>query len=87
MLDSLYIHDNLILQKIYFEAVKKFMKRSETEICFIDICNYVYKKLVQRKQDVYSHSLHIVKEVCQIMHLKQNVIGTFILKYFWIIKK
>ena len=64
-IDGTYIHDDKILSGIYFDAVKKFMKKAENEIVFNDLCNYVYKKLVQKKQDVYSHSLHIVKEVCQ----------------------
>ena len=63
--DSNYIHDDKVLEKIYSDAVKKFFCRAENEIIFYEVCDYVYRKLIQKKQDTYSHSLHIVKEVCQ----------------------
>lgn len=64
-LDSNYIHFNPILRRIYLDAVNKYMERASDEICFSYVCEYVYKKLVQRKQCVYENSLPIVKEVCQ----------------------
>jgi hypothetical protein len=65
LIDSNYIHEDDILSRIYEDSVKKFMKRAEFEICFMDICDYVYRKLSQKKQSVYDHSIYIVKEVCQ----------------------
>lgn len=64
-LNSGYIHDNKVLCSIYNDAVNKFLKNAEKEICFNEVCKYVFKKLIQRKQSVYDHSIMIVKEVCQ----------------------
>lgn len=64
-LDSSYIHEDKVLQKIYVDASNKFFAKAENEICFSDVCEYVYKKLSHKKQCVYSHSLMIVNEVCK----------------------
>ena len=64
-IDSSYIHEDCILSRIYEDCVKKFMQRASVEICFMDVCLYIYKKLRQRKQSAYEHSIFIVKEVCQ----------------------
>jgi len=64
-INSEYIHQEKILASIYADAVKKFMPIAENQTCFNELCEYVYKKLRQRKQCVYEHSIMIVKEVCQ----------------------
>ncbi len=64
-INSTYIHEDNILQRIYLNAVNKFMRKAENQICFYEVCQYVYKKLAQKKQSVYEHSIMIVKEVCQ----------------------
>jgi hypothetical protein len=64
-INSTYIHQDKILQSIYVDAVNKYMSKAKNQICFNDVCQYVYKKLVQKKQSVYDHSINIVKEVCQ----------------------
>lgn len=64
-INSSYIHNNLILQKIYFDAVKKYMPIAAEQICFNELSEYVYRKLIQKKQCTYEHSIMIVKEVCQ----------------------
>lgn len=64
-INSAYIYKDRILQSIYVDAVQKFMSIASEQICFSEICEYVYKKLIQKKQSVYDHSIMIVKEVCQ----------------------
>ena len=64
-INSAYIHQDGILESIYIDAVNKFMSNAASQICFNDVCQYVYKKLIQKKQSVYDHSIMIVKEVCQ----------------------
>ena len=62
---SSYIHQDSILQGIYVDAVQKYMSKAANQVCFIEVCQYVHKKLIQKKQSAYCHSLMIVKEVCQ----------------------
>ena len=64
-INSNYIYENSILNSIYIDAVNKYMDKASTQICFIQICEYVYRKLAQKKQSIYDHSIMIVKEVCQ----------------------
>ena len=64
-LESGYIYDDKVLFRIYLEASERFFAKAENEICFSEVCEYVHKKLIQRKQCVYSHSLMIVNEVCK----------------------
>lgn len=64
-INSSYIHNDRILESIYIDAVKKYMSKAEEQVCFNEVCKYVYTKLVQKKQSVYDHSIMVVKEVCQ----------------------
>lgn len=64
-INSSYIHQDNILKGIYVDAVNKYMSKASKQVCFNEVCQYVYRKLVQKKQSVYDHSLMIVKEVCQ----------------------
>ena len=64
-LNSSYIHENKILESIYTDAVNMYIGKASEQICFNDVCQYVYKKLAQKRQSVYDHSIMIVKEVCQ----------------------
>lgn len=64
-INSSYIHDDRVLSSIYSDAVTKFMCIAENQLCFSEICQYVYKKIIQKKQSTYEHSIMIVKEVCQ----------------------
>jgi len=64
-INSEYIHQDSILKSIYVDAVNKFMSKAANQVCFSEVCQYVYRKLVQKKQSVYEHSIMIVKEVCQ----------------------
>jgi hypothetical protein len=64
-INSNYIYQDEILSRIYVDAVKKFMPIAERQMCFKDICDYIGRKLHQRKQCHYSHSLAVIKEVCQ----------------------
>ena len=41
------------------------MADSENNIVFFEVCEYVARRLAQRKQCLYSHALCVVKEVCQ----------------------
>lgn len=65
VIDSSYIHENSILKSIYLDAVNKYISKAAKQVCFNDVCKYVYKKLIHKKQSVYEHSIMIVKEVCQ----------------------
>jgi hypothetical protein len=65
MIQSEYIHNDRILSSIYTDAVKKYMAKAEHQLCFDVICQYVHRKLHHKKQDAYTNSLAIVKEVCQ----------------------
>jgi hypothetical protein len=65
MVESNYIHADRVLSSIYADAVGKFMSKAENQLCFDEICEYVHRKLQHRKQDGYTHSLAIVKEVCK----------------------
>lgn len=64
-INSAYIHKDKILKSIYADAVKKYMGKAAKQVCFSEVCEYVYRKLVQKKQSIYEHSIMIVKEVCQ----------------------
>jgi 4-alpha-glucanotransferase len=64
-INSAYIHQDSILESIYIDAVNKYMSKASEQVCFSEVCQYVYRKLVQKKQSVYDHSIMIVKEVCQ----------------------
>ncbi len=64
-LDSEFIHEDVILHKIYVDAVNKFFDEASKRIVFMELCDYVYRKLTQKKQCCYSNVLFIVKEVCQ----------------------
>lgn len=64
-INSNYIHEDPILAKIYFDAVNKYMSKAAEQVCFNEVCEYVYRKLVQKKQSVYENSIMIVKEVYQ----------------------
>lgn len=64
-INSAYIHQDSILKSIYVDAVNKYMSKADKQVCFSEVCEYVYRKLVQKKQSVYEHSIMIVKEVCQ----------------------
>lgn len=64
-INSAYIHQDSTLESIYVDAVNKYMGKAAEQVCFNDVCKYVYRKLVQKKQSVYDHSIMIVKEVCQ----------------------
>lgn len=65
VINSTYIHQDIILESIYTDAVNKYMSKAEKQVCFSEVYQYVYKKLVQKKQSVYDHSIMIVKEFCQ----------------------
>ena len=64
-INSTYIHEDSILKGIYVDAVNKYMSKAEYKVCFNEMCQYVFRKLVQKRQPVYEHSIMIVKEVCQ----------------------
>lgn len=64
-INSAYIHQDRILESIYIDAVNKYMSKAAEQVCFNEVCQYVYRKLVQKKQSVYDHSIMIIKEVCQ----------------------
>lgn len=64
-LNSAYIHEDNILKSIYIDAVNNFIKEASSNITFNDLCSYVFRKLIQKKQSPYDHSIMIVKEVCQ----------------------
>ena len=64
-INSTYIHQDSILESIYVDTVNKYMSKAANQVCFSEVCRYVYRKLVQKKQSVYDHSIMVVKEVCQ----------------------
>lgn len=64
-INSSYIHDDRVLSSIYSDAVTKYMSIAENQLCFNDICQYVFKKLIKKKQSTYEHSIMIVKEISQ----------------------
>jgi len=73
MVESNYIHADKILSSIYTDAVNKYMRKAEHLLCFDEICQYVHRKLHHKKQDAYTNSLPLVKEVC--MKVGENFEG------------
>jgi hypothetical protein len=57
-------YSNPVLERIYYEAVAKFIKRPEGEIKFDAIRDYCKKKLIHRKQCTYTYGLPMIKSVC-----------------------
>lgn len=57
-------YNNPILERIYNEVVAKFIKQPEGDIKFDAIRDYCKRKLIQRKQCIYTHGLPMLKSVC-----------------------
>ena len=55
---------NPVLDRIYNEAVAKFIKQPEGDIKFDAIRDYCKKKLIHRKQSTYTYGLPMLKSVC-----------------------
>lgn len=57
-------YTNPVLNQIYRDAVAKFIKQPENDIKFNAINDYCKRKLIQRKQCIYTHGLPMLKSVC-----------------------
>lgn len=62
--DSNYIHQDAVLEGIYKRSVKKFFDEAGDRIVFNDLVDYIKSQLQWKKQDVYTHGLPLLKEVC-----------------------
>jgi len=62
--DSNYIYQDNVLKGIYNRAVEKFFDDAEDRIVFIELADYIKSQIIWKKQDLYTHGLPILKEVC-----------------------
>ena len=65
IIESNYIHQDAILSSIYVRAVVKFMKPANQRVVFVEVAEYIAQQLSWKKQCLYTHSLPLLKEVCQ----------------------
>ena len=62
--DSNYIHQDNVLKLIYERAVAKFFDEAGERVVFNDLADYIKRQLIWKKQDIYTHGLPLLKEVC-----------------------
>lgn len=64
IIESNYIHQDVILSAIYKRASDKFMKAAGERVVFGEVAEYIAKQLSWKKQCCYTHSLPLLQEVC-----------------------
>ena len=63
-IETNYLFNDPILNGIIEKAVKKFMPLQPERVLFFEVADFIKNQLILKKQCLYTHSLPILKSVC-----------------------